>query len=226
MGDDEDFDPVALIRAVNELRALGKEEALDALTLYVNYCREHEDDAPARGLSEYRILPICRVLFVGSGGEERMPQLRLGQPQVFPAGIDLDDWPKYPIVMAGDLPLTCESRYALGGVAGDVMDQIAFCRIYCELRSSPLTPTDTPTGGEEALEVRLLGTDSNGYPSENTDVRQLLRRQARNALRVLPGLDSITDPFTEKDWQHLKDLEAHYEVKWSAESQSYTYTAK
>ena len=57
------FDPLALIRAVNHLRSLGKEQAIKALKRYVEIANTTGYRSKVRGLNEERVLPILGLLF-------------------------------------------------------------------------------------------------------------------------------------------------------------------
>src|SRR4029077_16688227 len=107
-----EFSPLRLIRAVNSLHALGKENALKALWAYDRIARELSlEDRTKYHVDEYRILPIVHLLFESPPGG--FPGFILGAGDIAPP--ENKAWPLFPIVLVQDVPFMMVSGYLLGG---------------------------------------------------------------------------------------------------------------
>src|SRR5262249_8511918 len=79
--DGYEFNPIALIQAVNYLQSLDKEQALNCLDCYCSLSRNQEADRIARyDLNEERVMPILSLLFTISDGRSLTPYVQWGTP--------------------------------------------------------------------------------------------------------------------------------------------------
>ncbi len=123
-----DFRPRLLIDAVEELRPLGKEKALERI----------EAAARARP-GDVGLFWVLRVLFDPPPGE-RLPDVRLGRPAIDPPA-DPDALPRFPIIVVDDVPLLVIRGYALAGKAEPLSAHIDWYRRHGRLREAPLRPS-------------------------------------------------------------------------------------
>ena len=139
------LEPLALVRAVNALHALGKDRALAVVDEYLRVS-SWLDDPGREG-----VFLVMRVLF--DVPPDKMPPMMVGAPSPPPPS-DPKLFPRYPIVMIGDLPLKIVRGYALAGKAERPEDDVAAFRKVGTLRAKPLAPSPTSL---DALETFLRG---------------------------------------------------------------------
>jgi len=113
--DFESFDPVRLIRAVNELHTLGKGAALEAMRAYLELARDptvsYKYDLGGR-----RLFLVLRLLFVREDGDPMMPAVRIGAMWPVPKKTHRADWPLYPLAVYDDVPFLVASWVGLAGI--------------------------------------------------------------------------------------------------------------
>ena len=134
------LEPLALVRAVNALHALGKDRALDIVDEFLRVS-SWLDDPGREG-----VFLVMRVLFdVPPAG---MPVMMVGSSMPAP---DPKLYPRHPIIMVGDLPLKIVNGYALAGHAQHPEDDVAVFRKVGMLRAKPLAPSGTSLDALDAL---------------------------------------------------------------------------
>src|SRR5262249_14437252 len=127
------FDPGQFIRVANQLQAMGRSGALQALHAY----RDELANAPGeRVMNSTGVGLLVRVLFLSPAG---FPRMQIGHG-------DLTDdvaasMPLYPLTLNQDVPLLADPGFDLTGKAEDPLRQIEFCELECAFRSTPLAPT-------------------------------------------------------------------------------------
>lgn len=125
------FDPGQLIRVANQLQAMGRDGAFQALHAY----RDELANAPGeRVMNSTRIGLLIRVLFLA----DSFPRMQVGQGEL-PDDIAAS-LPLYPLTLNQDVPLLADPSFHLAGKAEDPLRQIEFCEQQCTLRSAPLAP--------------------------------------------------------------------------------------
>jgi hypothetical protein len=149
------------VAAVNELQPLGKGPALERVA-----ARRADQDALG-------LFWVLRTLF-DVPSDPGHPPVRLGQPEP-PEPDDPSALPRFPIVLALDLPLLAVRGYALAGLPEPVEAHIAYYREHGSVRASPLAP---PAGGAgvEAEFARLWGAGEH-----RDEALALVREQLRRA---------------------------------------------
>ena len=158
------FDPLGLIRAVNVLQPLGKKKALAAIAEYLRGSSPLEDPA-CEGM-----FLVLRVLF-DAPPDLPLPPMLVGAavPQ---APKDPKDAPRFPIALAGDVPVLLVEGYELGGKAQSPRAHLDWFAEHGLLRGAPLRPVDDP--------LSILGQ----LPHDDA-------RQAFFANQILQLLDSV-----------------------------------
>ena len=185
------FDPIALIKAVNHFKGLGASETVRRLKIYhdlaISELHWHYD------LDEQRLFFIIRLLFVRKDGDPRMPWMYIGatSPRI-PDGSK--DWPLFPLVVRGDIPLFMADEYMLAGHAESPLRHIEYCQEHCTVRKEPMTPSLSPIqaveevcGSEQWLALFATKNQSNTYPADGRH-KYLLRCQAMRCFPIDVGL--------------------------------------
>jgi hypothetical protein len=135
-----DYSPALVIEAVNALRPLGRDAALEHVAAAA------ADAAPPPDATG--VLWVLRVLFdvaIPPGH----PPVQLGTPDV-PAPTRPDALPRFPIVLAGDVPFLVVSGYVLAGLPEGVEPHLDFYRRErAEIRKASLVPMSGSAVEEE-----------------------------------------------------------------------------
>jgi hypothetical protein len=160
----DDYDPGLVAEAVNELQPLGD----TALQPVERLLSQHDPANPPLGL-----FWILRTLF----DAPEFPPVRLGEPTVPPpAGAEL---PRFPIVLALDLPLLAVRGYALAGFAEPVEHHVTYYRQHGTVRTAPLAP-GAPDAALAEFERQWTSAYGPDAPSEGPAVaREQLARLSR-----------------------------------------------
>ncbi len=225
------FDPVRLIRAVNHLRSLGKNEALRRLRFYHDMAIKDNGRSWRYDLDKQRIFLIARLLFIRRDGRSEMPDMRIGGTAPDAARGD-PSWPLFPLVVSNDIPFFMASGYSLAGCAESPLAHLKFCEGHCELRRAALVPSESPVVTVNKIYaspewIALFRKEATGGSSPSVDSlsRYVLRWQA---VKCLPkpynsGInESDFNPYcpgeasAEQSWEkHLSKLGAA-EFHWNA----------
>jgi hypothetical protein len=168
------FDPGQLIRVANQLQAMGRGGALQALHAY----RNELNNAPGEWVvNSTRIGLLVRVLFLSPA----FPRMQVGQ------GMLSDDvaasLPLYPLTLNQDVPLLADPSFVLLGQAEDPLRQIEFCELECTFRSAPLRPTTD-------LPRLVLQTTSTSAEPRNVSLMQAQVLRLAKGVCAAPGLES------------------------------------
>jgi hypothetical protein len=208
----KDCDPMALVRAVNALHSLGKEDALLAIRRFESrYPSQSEPDSPH--FSPTLIVPL---LFEPPNPQEKYPRSP-GLCAVAAICLCVQrDIPFRPYSSAGVDP------YYNGARA----DLINWAVERGRLRARPLRPADDPLQAVdqaiETMKARLRKT----HP--RSDYRpQLLREQGlRCVAHLLQSDDTLPDlrSLSDAEWALLQDECKQLGVRWSEEQQQYVAT--
>ena len=210
------FDPVALIRAVNRLHALGFDEAIRELRDYLSTGPLNDSSAMCGSdprnpdtLDRNRFFLILRLLFVRKEGAPLFAP-RFGEPTPFPAmrsGV-MAAWPsstppdhRYPLLVVQDVPFFMP-QWLVFRSGPDISPgpHLEWAAMHCELRENPLRPPNDPFAALDALAElqRSLDAEDNGsdhwiYEEADEHGRHLSygndpRRQVWHSLEDATGL--------------------------------------
>ena len=147
-----EFNPLALIRAVNGLHSLGKEQALAVLRRYFELIELIADIERSweYNINPKRIFLIARLLFVRNDSNPQMPKLLLGLPDVEPSSKD-NSWPLFPLAIERQIPFFMVQGYSIGGRGASPLPHLDYCQQQCQLRHQPLEPETSPIVAVESL---------------------------------------------------------------------------
>jgi hypothetical protein len=126
-----EYNPDLVVDAVNALQPLGKQKALEDIKAYLAQRGPAGNDAAG-------LFWVLRALFDIPPGQA-FPPVRLGQPDVAPPASP-DALPRFPIVVARDVPLLVVRGYALGGFPEPVTAHVGYFEAHGTLRAAPLAP--------------------------------------------------------------------------------------
>ncbi len=202
----ENYQPVALVRAVNHLRSLGQREAVQALQRFLA-------DAPgARGEDNLADETILR---------EVVPLL-FEPADTTDTAVTMPPWLK----VEDGIPFHCESP-PLDAGWDDGPRLLDWAERLGRLRREPLRLGDDPLAAAERLYHRLV---ERGYVDADSigaiELREELREQARRMVESLVGRGSTPPLFSdvEKDWQQFRARFATLGVRWDEQKQDYVAT--
>ncbi len=131
------FNPLALIRVVNELLPLGKERALSVIEEYLRLCSFAEDTA------EDGVFLVLRVLFEVPEEPGYMPHMWVGAPSP-EEPTDPQRLPHFPLLLLDDVPLLLIGGYSVGGRPELPHSHVRYFREHGRLRTKPLVPPADP----------------------------------------------------------------------------------
>lgn len=199
-------DPTTLVRAVNCLHLLGKNEAIEVLR---KYAAQNPDDGTQAPTPLRFILPL---LFDRADPEDQLA---------------FRDWRYFPefCYVAGDIPFYHHSDHKSGTwpFQTTIADDIELAEMRGRLRSTPLRPVDNPFDQVDLLLDGPLGT-SYFAPTRRVN-KQFLRAQAYRAVATLiPHQQAGTEswPFEyDVEWLRLKEYCRPLGIRWSEEHQAY-----
>ena len=239
-----EFNPQALIKAVNYCYTLGFERSLLVLQLYCNLIEQIEIKSSNMDLniSDFvrendKIFMIARLLYSRKDKQITLPKLHIGQPDLRPKNPSLTPW--FPLHVYKDIPFLLIKGYILFGQAQTPHTYLDWCAKECQLREQPMLPNNNPllciddfisskiwqnltvVGGVEGGELILKNTHC-----------QMLRLQAlRSVSNVYPlskqdkmnfswnGICTIEE--LELIWQKHHKLFLKSDVVWNSLSNNY-----
>jgi hypothetical protein len=203
-----DWNPVMLVRAVNQLEALGRADAIAELRRFSKY-PFHDYD---------RVCLILRLLFEV---DPRSEGLHLGALDLTPSKADEALWPRFPLALQDDVPFCLTGGGMRIGRSSDPLGYLGRGP-FLPLRAKPLRPADDPIAAVD----KLLALPQTGRLTNSESFRAGLRRQAWLAIApLLRGTPVHSNPedmeFTDKDWEARKREVAKAKTYWDVEKQDY-----
>ncbi len=209
-----DPDGVALIRAVNALRSLGKERALAVLEKYVELTRDagyfHDPDV---------VFWIIRVLFEPIRLDERIPEPGVAVSLVGRNSAEAMRWSLIPMALSADIPFMVGHQIGMGGVPEHPSSHIRWARLHGVIRDDALVPTANPLAAAEAI----LG--SQRFQALDDFARSLATMSIRSqALAMVEGLLPPTgqrDNVRDDQWKSLLKAAAERGIHWDAKSEQF-----
>jgi hypothetical protein len=152
------FDPGDLIAAVNELYALGKDSALDAVERHLAAADRLAD--PQHGL-----FLVLRLLFEVPADPGFQPPMHIGIPSIAKPR-DARALPRFPLLVVDDIPFLLVTTFVLAGSAQPVEAHLEHFRRNGTLRAEPLRPKADATPTE--ILSRLVAVYRDAYRAELT----------------------------------------------------------
>lgn len=216
-----DYDPAAMIRAVNVLQGLGKDRAIEALRDYLKLARirgpwPRKRIAASIDTSDQSCLELLIPLsFERIDAAEKLPEKNWEDN-----GYTLkhDSWRDLDVRFEGDIPFHVVRYGGSIGSRSTTAWLVDWADDHGRLRQEPLKPVTDPLEAAERIcdkTARRSGMDD--------DLRRHIRSQA---LRMAaPLLDEDADESNVLDievWTNLKPRVAQLQLKWDTDHQRYT----
>lgn len=218
-------DPAAIIRAVNRLQVLGKDQAFDALRRYVaiapdgpmNFHREFFDPTSIDQGNRNIAFWIVRLLFepAQSGMRIRVPGLGAWEPH--PDANDMKLWPLFPIELVDDVPFMIADGLLGGGRPEHPLSYIELAERNGVLRDAPLRPADPLAAADRLLSL----PKSRRLKIRDTHIRTQAWQFVAN---LFPSIQPDPDHFHQispEQWDELRKAAADGEIRWSEEDEAY-----
>jgi hypothetical protein len=224
------FDPAALIRAVNALHELGKDKALSELREFLKYAgwggfheRIPEDISTA---DSQCVFGIVMLLFESDSPQHPVPNPALGGPSPSPEQDDWNHWPLYPFALVNDVPFSLAQGFTLAGLPSQPISHIKWAEAHGKLRARPLHPASDPLAAAAKLLAtpqgqRLFGTSFKDH------YYSLPINQALAAARPHIELPQDGDKgFDDKDWVNCQRQATELKLAWDAGALKWVCGAK
>jgi len=214
-------DPIALVRAVNSLRSLGKRDAIAALRQFVvQHPNDSSPDSPHQAL-----LLVVPLLFERSNPEDKYPRPTTFFRNDSDYEADLGSWP-FRLAIQDDIPYQNVVIGIYTGAESDKSYLIKWAEAHGRLRGSPLRPGDNPLSAADQL-IHMLHSQSNDAETGSFVVKGI-RRQA---VTCIAGVIGINEPTVEglrleddDQWKKIKRECVGLGIRWSEEKQEYVAT--
>ncbi len=211
---------VELIRAVNVLQPLGKEQALRVLEQYVKLTEDSEDPS-----DQEIVFWIIRVLFEPALVGDRIPSPRIA---VWLDGQELSDamkWPLNPIAVEGDIPFMVGQQIGGRGQPEHPSSHIRWARLHGVIREEPLVPQVNPLAGAEAiLQSRRFKALSEHSRMESTPAIRSQACAMVQDLGLLPADDQ--EWIDDAQWRLRLKAAAEAGIWWDAKSEKFVRGGK
>ena len=200
--EDEHFDSLALVRAVNSLQALGQEDAIAALRRFV----ARHATGKLQGDPAVVLLFVVPLSFAPIEPEDCRPEWNFTAE----AGCSVLHLNRRQtdIVMKNDLPLRAQYSGIRIIVAENWSEIIDWAEQRARLRGSPLRPPDDPVTVARELSSRY---QSDGWWDSFQD-------QSMQAIANVVPVDES------RDWSQLQAECRRLGIRWSEEKQQYVAT--
>ena len=215
------FNPVSLIRAVNQLHSLGHHDALMALKTF-------DATYPNEGFSSpHQSLKLVMPLLF----DRRNPEDKYPRPKNWfdpSEGIELseDSWDCWIMVEDG-VPF---HAVAIGGYSGrkpgNLSYLIEWANDHARLRESPMIPGDLFQAAEKVmLKLAKDNEEAGSTKWKNEHIRMQVYRAVEHLLELSED-DETLIPFDDKRWQRLKKRCEELAIEWSKELQAFQSTKR
>jgi hypothetical protein len=199
------YDPIALVRAVNHLRSLGKDKAIAELREFLKVTYYPEDT----GYTRYRIDPKNIDTSDHSSLSSLVPLLFDGLEQNVE---EIKLWQDIPFSI---LQIGGGSEWEWGTEA--LVEDAAH---HGKLRTKPLRPADNPLQAADSLFLKMVQPKDR----KREYLSQVhLRVQAWGAVRHLvdPGGKQSLDFSSQESWDKLKARVTQMKIRWDEKRQEY-----
>lgn len=209
-----DPDGVALIRAVNALRSLGKERALAVLEKYVELSRNAGDI-----FDQDVVFWIIRVLFEPIRLDDRIPEPGIAVFLVEGKSAEALRWSLIPMTLSADIPFMVGHQIGMAGAPERPSSHIRWARLHGVIRDDPLVPTANPLAAAEAI------LDSRRFQALDDFARTQATMSIRSqALAMVEGLLPPTghrENVRDDQWRVLLKAAAERGTHWDAKREQF-----
>jgi hypothetical protein len=226
--DEDPFDPIALVRAVNCLHSLGKDDAIAALRRFVARRGKggSQHDA-AVGL--FLVIPLS---FEPVDPEDGPSNCAICD-EMGECNLSLNGWPQIHVILKDDLPLRARFTGAYSTGCEDWLEVIQWAEQRGRLRGSPLRPPDDPVTVAEKISRRWEDCENLKDSFQDQATRTIAHLIEPFKIPDRPDEETVPffglsgwqlQPETEPCWLHLKAECRRLGIRWSEAKQQYVAT--
>lgn len=221
----DEYNPITLVRAVNHLRSLGKDDAIAALRAFARLAPvesssvRHRKTASIDTTDQQRLCLIIPLLF-----ERKNPEVK------FPTNEDFshdgsDEWWDFRVSVEDDIPFHNTKIVGRTGPPDPPRGYLVeWAAKHGKLREKPLRPADDPLAAADSLYAKLAAKEPDWHPLYEDILRTHVRHQAWRI--VAPFMESERAKnwpggLDDTEWQELKAKAERLNIRWSEERQEY-----
>ncbi len=226
-----DFNPAKLVRAVNHLIPMGKEQAIRKLREYLKVASnsgtseriEENIDASDKTC----VYLIIRLLFESADPAKELPEIHTLPFLPLPHDHDKPLWPLHPIYLQDDLPFFLVYGGSMVGPTDRPENHVDWAEDHGTIRTKPLRPVDNPMLAAERLVALPQSERLYRDESEGANFHDLLYQQAWNIIEdadpkvhqpnPIPPANSINAT----DWNFRLKAAARLKIHWNAARNQY-----
>jgi hypothetical protein len=212
--------PVALVRAVNHLHGMGKDQAVETLRAYVRYAPELGKLGARHSPDQQRLCWIIPLLFVPVDESAKFPSLG-HNPQEW----SREGWKNLCISTEGDVPF--HNLYVTGRIGKPDPGRgylVEWANQHARLIDEPLRPSDDPLQAADELCDELL-REPKALHRSREGLKMHIRMQARRTIEHLFPPEDTKNwdrlQLLDRDWQSLKDAAIKLKIRWDEKKQNY-----
>jgi hypothetical protein len=195
-----DYDPAALVRAVNHVRSLGKPAAIRAFREFLEIINDPGYPRAGPGFGDWNLALLVPFVFESADKTPAPPQII------------------YVSVVNG-IPFHTEVINGIEGNPWRARPQVDWAEAHGRIIAGQLRPSDDPVGSAEKLLAQQAKTE--------LGLVQHVRLQAWRMLRHLPGVRELGPPApcesaaADAKWAELKAKVRKLKIRWDEAKQEY-----
>jgi hypothetical protein len=208
-----------LIRVVNALQKLGKEESLATLTRYLQLVSESEFAYSDEGDI---VFWIVRLLFLPTDPDVHIPLPAIAVAIVGSDESGRDVWPLNPMAEVEDVPFMVGQRIGGSGIPEAPISHVEWARDHGRIRAEPLRPGINPlVAAKQILDKPELTTSTSSWRAETA------RHIMSQAVAMTEGLvDPVEFDYRNPDnelanWKVRVDESVSRGIHWDAAAQRF-----
>lgn len=213
-----DPDSVNLIRAVNALRLIGKQQALLTLEKYAELI-----EGSGRLSDRDVVFLIIQLLFEPIQLEGRFPVAGIGFSLVNRESPESVLWPINPMEMIGDVPFVVGTRSIMDGEYGYPVAHIQYARLHCVMRDHPLSPTMNPLAAADTIlsSPKFRRLDEYKIKEATESIRNQALAMVSEILKPLPDVQDEDHTEADIEWKARLAEAQKMNIVWDAKAERF-----
>ncbi|MDB5339731.1 MAG: hypothetical protein JWN70_5350 [Planctomycetaceae bacterium] len=219
-----------VIRAVNALQRLGKEQALARLEEYLAWTSIRPPfDRRRSAYDEPKIVFwIVRLLFEPADPARRNPSPAIAVFLLDNDSRDQSLWPLEPLELINDIPFMVGHGTFFGGQEEHPASHIEWVRRNSIMRTTPLIPSQSPLAAAEALltSPKFRRLDAETRRQATTSIRTHAYRMSPEVPKSWPEYNDQDDEQQrqtkfDRYWRSLLDQEREQKIAWDPQAEKF-----
>jgi hypothetical protein len=210
---------VDLIRAVNALQKLGKEQTLATLEEYV----ELTDSAAYQdyGSDQEIVFWIIRLLFEPIQPGDRIPAPAIAVVLEDSQFADAMKWPLNPLEVVDGVSFMVGHQIAMGGMPEHPSSHIDWARRQGVIREKPLSPTANPLQAAEAILASRRFKSLDKFSREKVVVSLRLQAHAMVSGHVQPIRKNEFEKIDDERWKACLEESTRLGIHWDVQLEKF-----